>query len=180
MTSRTDDCSTLADARARESFVFSHKKKKTSPPTVSYSTPSDRSFTLPSLPFPSLPFPSRGKKTPAQPPRDKFAVAVAARLLVLRAVLPALEAKDQEQHEDDEQHAAAEHELHLQVLPPHLPPERPPRPVKVIRLEPQVLRLVHEKLSNRDAEGNDRSGVDLVDLMTCRVGVYTRRYGQTV
>jgi hypothetical protein len=52
--------------------------------------------------------------------------------------------------------------------------------VKVIRLEPQVLRLVHEKLSNRDAEGNDRSGVDLVDLMTCRVGVYTRRYGQTV
>ena len=135
---------------------------------------------LPSHPFPSLPFPSRGKKTPAQPPRDKFAVAVAARLLVLRAVLPALEANDQEQHEDDEQHAAAEHELHLQVLPPHLPPERPPRPVKVIRLEPQVLRLVHEKLSNRDAEGNDRSGVDLVDLMTCRVGVYTRRYGQTV
>ena len=67
-------------------------------------------------------------------------------LLLLGAVVSARVAEDQEQHDDEHHERAREHELHLELVPPHPLPKLPPRPVKVIRLESQILRLVHQEL----------------------------------
>ena len=74
---------------------------------------------------------SRSRRAPLR------AQSLLSSLLLLRAVVAVAVAEGQEQDQDDDEHERREHELHLQVLPPHAPAERAPRAVEV------VLSLIH-------------------------------------
>ena len=85
-------------------------------------------------------------RTFSPPKTGSAALELRLLLLLLGAVVAARVAEDEEQHQDERHERAREHELHLELVPPHPLPKLPPRPVKVIRLKPKVLRLVHEQL----------------------------------
>ena len=90
---------------------------------------------------------SGGNQTQQESSRQSSRRLLAAALLLRRAIFLPSETKHAKNNNPDADNEDQQYQLHLQIIPPHAIPQRPPLLVEIIRLKPQRLRLIHQHLN---------------------------------